>query len=82
MRADPGDDAAEDVVERLALAHQREVVIGADVEQVEHRADDVTVLPGRDHQHRHLAGAELGDDRGELDGLGSGAEEHADRALG
>ena len=81
-RADGGDDAAQDVVERLALAHELQVVIGTDPEQVEHRLNEVAVLPGRDDECRHIPGVQLGDHRGELDGLGSGAEEHADRAHG
>ena len=81
-RADGGDDAAQDVVERLALAHELQVVIGADPEQVEHRPDQVAVLPGRDDEGRHIARVQLGNHRSELDGLGSGAEEHADRAHG
>ena len=57
-------------------------MIGTDPEQVEHRLDEVAVLPGRDDEGRHIAGVQLGDHRSELDGLGSGAEEHADRAHG
>ena len=40
------------------------------------------MLAGRDDEGRRIAGVQLEDDRSELDGLGSGAEEHDDRAHG
>ena len=69
------------VVERLALAHEREVVIGADPEQFQHRPDDVAMLPGRDDDGRHIAGVQLGRMTGaSLMASGRVPKKHADRA--
>ena len=78
--ADATDRAAQDVVERLTRAHQLEVLIEADPEDGQHLIDQLHVLAGPDDGAWQPERAEAPDQRRELDGLGTGAEEHGDRA--
>ena len=66
------------MIERLVLPHERQVVIRPDVEQVEHLADEVAVLAGRDDERRQPARTQLDDDRSQLDRFRARAEQDAD----
>jgi hypothetical protein len=53
-------------------------VVWRDGEGVEHLADEDAVLRGQADARLDTAPLELKDDRGELDGLGSGADDDED----
>ena len=78
LLADPADGAAQQVVERLARAHELQVLIEFDPEQVEHGIDELHVLARSDHDGRQPDLAESSDHGSELDGLRSRAKEDHD----
>jgi len=73
------EDVAGDVGEVLPRLHDVEVMVGADVEQVQHLVEHLTVLGGDAHLCLDgRVGGQGVDDRCHLDGLGAGAENGKD----
>jgi len=72
----PAEDGDGHVRRRLVVAHHVEVVVRPDPEQVEHRVEQLAVLRRDADAHvEPAASLELFDHGGELDGLGTGAED-------
>lgn len=68
---------ARDVEQRLARLHDREVVVGRNVEDAQHLVEHLAMLPGHSHDGLELIRArlQLVDERAHLDGLRASAED-------
>ena len=68
---------ARDVEQRLARLHDRQVVVGRNVEDAQHLVEHLTVLAGHGDDSLELIPArlQLVDERAHLDGLRAGAED-------